>query len=289
MYQPLRTSSAASLAVLASLITGCVSQEAERGGTMHYAKVNEDAGLATRAMVALGANKVPEAIDLAERAVAKSPDDAGFRALLGNTYFAGGRFRSAESAYKDALTIYSNQPRVVLKLALVQIALGKNDEAIGLLKSARPMVDDSNYGLALALAGHADEAIAVLEPAARRDDADATARQNLALAYALAGDWIKARTIAAQDVPGNQLDGRIHQWMQLANPKAPSDRVAALVGVTPAVVDQGQPVQLALLKSDSRLAAAPAAPVAPVAKPPIVQTALATPAPAPVQAVAPAP
>ena len=44
---------------------------------------------------------VPTAIDLAERAVAKTPDDAGFRALLGNAYFAGGRFASAEAAYKD--------------------------------------------------------------------------------------------------------------------------------------------------------------------------------------------
>ena len=58
-----------------------------------------------------------------------------------------------------------------------------------------------NYGLALALAGRAAEAIAVLEAAAREQGADATVRQNLALAHALAGDWTEARTIAAQDVP----------------------------------------------------------------------------------------
>ena len=38
------------------------------------------------------------AIPLAERAVEKSPRDAGFRALLGNCYLAGGRFASAEAA-----------------------------------------------------------------------------------------------------------------------------------------------------------------------------------------------
>ena len=85
---------------------------------------------------------------------------------------------------KDALTIYSNQPQVVLKLALVQIALGKNDEAVDFLDAGRSVLDRADYGLALALAGHPADAIAVLEPAARQTGADATVRQNLALAYA---------------------------------------------------------------------------------------------------------
>ena len=77
----------------------------------------------------------------------------------------------------------------------------------------------SNYGLALTLAGRPADAIPVLEAAAREQGADATVRQNLALAHALAGDWTEARTIASQDVPADKLDGRIHQWMQLASPK----------------------------------------------------------------------
>ena len=59
-------------------------------------KANGEIGLATRAMAALNSNDVPTAIDFAERAVQKTPNDAGFRALLGNAYFAGGRFQSAE-------------------------------------------------------------------------------------------------------------------------------------------------------------------------------------------------
>src|SRR5829696_7786258 len=58
-------------------------------------------GLATRAQAALEQGDTASAIDLAERAVAASPRDAGFRGLLANAYFAGGRFASAEAAYKD--------------------------------------------------------------------------------------------------------------------------------------------------------------------------------------------
>ena len=99
----------------------------------------------------------------------------------------------------------------------------------------------------------------MLDPAARQPGADATVRQNLALAHALAGDWDQARIIAAQDVPAGQLDARIQQWMQLAKPAHASDQVASLIGVTPAAVDTGQPVQLALDKGDTRVARRPAA------------------------------
>ena len=250
---------ALSLVAFASIMSGCAAPQshvASFGG-----KTNGEIGLATRAMAALNSNDVPTAIDLAERAVQKTPDDAGFRALLGNAYFAGGRFQSAEQAYKDSLSIYSNQPQVVLKLALVEIGLGKNAEALGFLEAGREVIDPADYGLAVALAGRPDAAIQVLQDIARRPDADARVRQNLALAYALSGDWTNARTVASQDVPADQLDARIHQWMQMASPGKGSTAVAALVGVTPAPVDPGQPIRLALNKTNSQVQQAQAAPV----------------------------
>jgi Flp pilus assembly protein TadD len=302
MNQPLRTSSAASVIVLASMIAGCAAPQAETGVASHFGgRTDADLGLATRALAALTSNQVPLAIQRAERAVAKNPDDAGFRALLGNSYFAGGRFRSAEAAYSDSLALYGSQPQVLLKLALVKIALGKSNEAVNVLNVGRPILDGSNYGLALALAGRPADAIAVLEPAARTDGADATVRQNLALAHGLAGDWNEARTIAAQDVPAGQLDARIHQWMQLASAGQPSVQVATLVGVTPAAADAGQPVQLALNKSDTRMVAAapvgaaphkvaqPAPPQTPAPKPAVVAAAAPQQAPVAIAAVAPAP
>ncbi len=247
-------------------------------------------GVATRAQAALEKGDTVAAIQFAERAVASSPRDASFRALLGNAYFAGGRFASAETAYKDSLTLLPNQPQLILKLALVSIAQGKNDEALAQLDAARAYLDPSDYGLALALAGQPTSAASVLEQAARAVGADARVRQNLALAYALQGDWTAAKTIAAQDVPADQLDTRIQQWMTFAKPAHASDQVAALTGITPAAADPGQPVRLALNSQDTEQAAAE--PVAvPVAEPaPAIVEQAEAPASAPVEyAAAPAP
>ena len=47
-------------------------------------------GIATRAQAALAANDLPTAVKLAESAVEYRPQDAAFRALLGNIYLASG-------------------------------------------------------------------------------------------------------------------------------------------------------------------------------------------------------
>jgi len=282
MFKPVRFRTAASAIVLATMISGCAAQQKFTG---YGGTPRGEVGLATRALAALNSNDVAQAIDFAERAVAQSPNDAGFLTLLGNTYFQAGRFKSAESAYKDSLTLVPDQSEAVLKLALVEIAQGKNDQAVAFLNGARRTLDPANYGLALALAGHPGEAISVLEPPARQPGADGRIRQNLALAYALSGDWTEARTVASQDVAASQLDARIHQWMLLAKPSQPSDQVAALVGVKPAASDDGQPVRLALRQTDTQVAE-----VAPTVAPqPQMQVAEAVPAAVPPPPVAAAP
>jgi Flp pilus assembly protein TadD len=256
---------------LIAVATACAGPNNRVGSaSMFGGPVNSgELGLATKAQLALAANDVAGAVPLAERAVERSPQDAGYRALLGNCYLAAGRFASAEAAFRDALSIYGNQPQVVLKLALVQIALGKNDEATLLLAEARGMLDASDAGLALALAGDPQGAIAILEPAARAVGADARTRQNLALAYAFAGDWTQARTVAAQDVPADQIDSRVQQWMALAKPARASDQVAALIGIQPIANDPGQPVRLALNKEETvrEAAAEPVAQPVPAQEP----------------------
>ena len=242
-----RIRSAVSAAALAGMLTACATSGNRVSTGFGGKSPTADVGLATRAMVALNANDLPSAVALAERAVEKTPMDAGFRGLLANAYFASGRFASAEQAYKDALSLYSNQPQLILKLALVEIALGKSDEAVSFLEAGRSALSPADYGLAMALAGRAAEIVPVLQAAAQQRDADARLRQNLALAYALSGDWVNARVVASQDVPADQIDARVQQWMQIAGPMKPAQQVAALVGVTPATADPGQPVRLALV------------------------------------------
>ena len=244
------TLTAVSLIAVASACAG----PGNRVGTasMFGGKVNSgELPLATKAQMALATNDVASAVPLAEKAVERSPQDAGFRALLGNCYLAAGRFASAEAAFRDSLSIYASQPQIVLKLALVQIAQGKNDQAKQLLAEAQTILDASDTGLALALAGDPQTAVSVLEQAARTVGADARTRQNLALAHAFSGNWEQARLVAAQDVPGDQLDERIQQWMALAKPARASDQVAAMIGIQPVAEDPGQPIRLALNKDEA--------------------------------------
>lgn len=285
MNSSLRIGTALGAIAMVAALSACSMRTAPKGAANFSGKVDtQNIGLATRAQMALTANQLPEAISLAERAVAGSPNDAGFRALLGNTYFAAGRFGSAETAYRDSLTLLSNQPQVVLKLALVSVAQGKHAQAINFLEAAKSVLDPSDYGLALALAGQPQQAAAVLQEAAQQVGADARVRQNLALALALTGDWTGARSIAAQDVPGDQLDARIAQWMQMAKPARASDQVAALTGVSPSAGDPGQPLRLALKDDGTRLAR-----LAPVAEQAPIEVAAAEPAPVAAEPVAQAP
>jgi len=257
MSKPIRFGSAISMVALATVIAGCAAPQHHASSAS--GQPSGEVGLATRALAALAANDPNTAVGYAEKAVENTPNEASFRALLGSAYFAAGRFASAEAAFKDSLSIDANQPQITLKVALAQIAQGKNAEAIVTLDSARGTIDPADYGLALALAGRPGDAVAMLGAVARAVGADARVRQNLALSYALSGDWTSAKTIAAQDVPADQLDGRMQQWLQLANPAKPGDQLAALIGVTPAASDPGEPTRLALAKPDTQVAqAAPA-------------------------------
>jgi Flp pilus assembly protein TadD len=244
-------------------------------------------GNASRAMMALNAGDPINAVKFAEQAAEKSPESVEVRLLLANAYFAAGRFASAETSYRDTLRLNDNQPKAILKLVLVQIAQGKNVEALTLLNAAKPVLETADYGLALALAGNSQDAIAALEPAARTTGADSRIRQNLAFSYAMSGNWSAARTIASQDVPADQLDSRIEEWMRLASPARPYDQVAALTGVTPSA-DPGQPVRLALRDPNAAVATAQAAAVAPVSPVPATPAAVALPV-VPVAEAAPPP
>ena len=257
MSKPFRFASAVSFAFLAPMLGGCAtSDDRVASASSVGGKADGEVGLATRALAALNANDAPVAIDFAERAVASTPNDAGFRTLARQCLFRRRPLRFGRSRLQGFARHLANQPQVVLKLALVEIAQGKNAEAVGFLDANRTLLDIGNYGLALALAGQTDEAIRRSSwQRGRRAPTRASVRISRSLTR-FAGDWAKARTIAAQDVPGNQLDERIQQWMQLAKPAHAFDQVAALTGVTPAASDPGQPVRLALRKTDTDVAQA---------------------------------
>jgi Flp pilus assembly protein TadD len=233
-----------------------------------------------------------QALAHAERAVELSPRDAGYRMLLGDAYLKNGRFVSAEMAFSDVLALHPDNSRARFSLALAEIALGKNYLALVQLDRLSQTEAASDLGLAYAMAGQPDRAVAMLEPAAREANANGRVRQNLALAYAMSGDWQRARITAGQDLSPADLGARMEQWASFTHPQASHDQIASLLGVK-AIDDAGQPTRLALAAEAPQpvalaAAEAPAQP-APVAPAAVEFAAVEAPAPVPAALEAPAP
>ena len=229
------------------------------------------------AQAALSKGQVAKAISHAEAAVLADPRNPGYRALLGAAYMEAGRFQAAATSFGDALDLGDDNPRTVLSFALAKTALGDSRAAVSVLDEFAQAIDPADLGLALALAGQPERGVHVLINAVRgAEQATPKLRQNLAYTYALAGNWRAARVMAAEDVPGDQLEARLSQWAATAAPEMYQQRIASLLDVTPRA-DSGQPQQLALANFPGQgVMVAEAAPEAPV------EFVAAAPAPAPV-------
>ncbi len=282
---------AASSLLLGTAAIGCTPE-----ANMHPATLSSNGPRATKlaaraaaqASSALARHRPADAVTFAETAVEAAPRDVSYRALLGQAYLQAGRFASAEAALSDAMTLDPVNAKAGLNLALAQAALGRPDEARATLKTIEGGVAPADLGLAMALCGDRAGAVRLLLASSRDPRAGIRARQNLAFALALGGQWARARAIAAQDVAPQELDQRMREWAVLARPAHSWDQIAAVLGVTPAA-DPGEPRMLALapVAPAAPLALAEAAP-APVAEPvpaPVV-VAAATPAPAEVASAA---
>ena len=206
----------------------------------------------------LARNRTERAVRFAERAVEAAPLNLEARQLLARTYLSDGRLSSAEAAYRDVLALSPGDAAATLNLALVRAALGDGEEARALLSSAAGL-SVADRGLGLVLAGDVGSGGALLEEAARAPDADGRVRQNLAFAYAVGGDWQRARTVASQDLAPAAVHQRIGEWARIASPRNSWDQVAYLLNISP-VEDEGVPARLALRLS-------PAAPVVAAATP----------------------
>ncbi len=235
----------------------------------------------------LAKGETADAVTAAEASVAVQPNVSASRAQLGRAYLQAGRFASAEAAFADVLAIDPSDGASALKLALVKIAQGKTQSARDTLQANRDRIGGADYGLAIALSGDVDTAVGVLEAVTRGPGADAKARQNLALAYALQGKWLNARVMAVQDLSPAEADARIVQWMSFVRPAAQHDQVASLLGVTPAAADAGQPVALAFTRPTTAPVAL--AQVSKTAEPAPIAVAAFTPAPVLAAEPAPAP
>lgn len=229
--------------VLGGATVGCAGQ----GGGIASAGVRaaDDGSVAAKRAAKALAKRDAAALGLAEAAVAAQPRRADYRMLLGQSYLQAGRFQSARETFAEALLLAPNDGRVALNLALATIATGDWQAARAVVDAHANGIAASDRGLAIALAGDPAGGVAVLMQAARQPGADRKLRQNLALALALSGQWPLARAVVSTDMSPADVDARMQEWANFAQPTAASDQVASLLGVR-AVADAGRPQSLAL-------------------------------------------
>lgn len=244
-------------------VQGCAPVAFAKTGDAVSANPKRAAAAVANAEKLMAKGKTQKSVLAAEEAVSYDPHSADTRNLLGRAYLADGRLVSAEQAFRDTLSLQKQHPGATLSLALVRIALGDTDEGRQILMDAEGLVSDSDRGLGLALAGDFTVAIPLLKQEAQADGENVKARQNLAFALAMNGQWREARSVAGYDLGPSQVADRIQEWAQLSQPANSYDQVAYLLGIRP-VEDQGQPTALALGPSSSSVKLASAEPILPV-------------------------
>lgn len=138
-------------------------------------------------------------------AVAAAPDDRDARHGLAAALVRQGKLDDAGNQYETLLAADRGDIRAWNGKGVVSDLRGDRDAAREAFQSGLELAPDNlalrtNLGLSLALGGQVDEAIAMLERAAAEPGAGPETRQNLALAYGLAGRTQDAARLGHKDL-----------------------------------------------------------------------------------------
>ncbi len=232
---------------LALILAGCAGLDPHPKGDIYEASVKEGDE-------ARRAGNLDTAIPLYSRALQANPEGIDAKLGLGQSYLAIGANSDAAAQFRDVLakregnwvarrglasaligmgqpTLAEEQIALVLQadssdyraLNVLGVALdmqGRHGEAQADYRRAIQLAPDylptrSNFGLSLAITGPPQEAIAQLAPIATARDSDARIRQNLALAYAMAGDFVNALQISRRDLDERSAQRQLYYYMQL--------------------------------------------------------------------------
>ena len=183
-----------------------------------------------RSLAALG--QYIEAETAFHQAVDADDDNADAQAGLGMALLALGQPEVADPVLDAALALSQAHPEALRGKALAADLLGRHEDAVAVYRRALDGSDDvrlrNNYGLSLALHGAPDEGIAVLEAIVRDQGGGAGVRQNLALAYALAGEGAKSASLLAVDLDAKRTAHQMAFFATLST-LPPQTRLYALM------------------------------------------------------------
>jgi Flp pilus assembly protein TadD len=244
----------------------CVAACGLGGGDSSGGQGDSYSSVVKQADEARKAGSLGEAVPLYARALQLNPDGTEAKIGLGQSYLSLGAGDEAAAQFRDVLAKRSGdtvarrglaaallsmgQPSLaVSQLAAVLeadpndyramnamgVALdmqGQHEEAQTRYRQGIALAPDfvalrSNAGLSLAISGRGQEAVAQLAPIATGRSADGRVRQNLAFAYAMAGDPTNALTVSRHDLTEASAQRQLAYYLMLKN-LPPSSRSAEI-------------------------------------------------------------
>jgi Flp pilus assembly protein TadD len=161
----------------------------------------------------------------------RSGDTVAMRGLAG-ALLSQGQPTLAEKQAEGALQADGRDYRALNVMGVALDMQGRHAEAQVRYRQGIEMAPTyvplrSNVGLSLAISGQPQEAVAQLAPVASGSGADGRLRQNLAFAYAMAGDMTNALLISRRDLPEASAQRQLSYFIQLRSlpPEQRSDEI----------------------------------------------------------------
>jgi Flp pilus assembly protein TadD len=164
--------------------------------------------------------------------LAKHGGDTVARRGLASALLSMGQASLAVNQLATVLETDPNDYRAMNAMGIALDMQGQHEEAQTRYRQGIVLAPDflalrSNMGLSLAISGRGQEAVAQLAPIATGRGADARVRQNLAFAYAMAGDPTNALVVSRADLTEASAQRQLGYYLMLKN-LPPSSRSAEI-------------------------------------------------------------
>lgn len=214
--------------------------EAERQGDYktalaYYGSVYDKDQANEKALIGLSRNlrrlgRASEAEAVVGRALKVNGDAAAMLAEMGKVKLVLGKPLDAIEPLSRATALGNDGWDVELALAVAYDRISMYDKAERRYQAALEASPDNavvlnNFGLSRAQAGHLDAGIKLLERATALPEATPKMRQNLALLYAMNGNFGAAETLVRKDLTGADAEANLEYYRKLHEDVRPGEPI----------------------------------------------------------------
>ncbi len=166
-------------------------------------------------MALIDANSIVEAKHTFEKALALFPRSSGAFTGMGTVYLLMDQPENAMNSFDRALKINPRNARALNGYGIAYDMVNDHAAAQANYRAAMELDPlnisyESNLALSIVLSGNESEGIHILERLSRAPNATPRVRQNLALAYGLAGDMQMAKKIGRADLSDDMVMNNIN-------------------------------------------------------------------------------